>query len=113
MYGITTFQLPLMHLIFGGHTSDFAQKQPAWSREQFKLLKIRVINQALFVFANIVILAFLDTIWLFLSEIFFFCSEVKQHAQTILYKAKKNFLPCYILNRKVIFVKQVFREQKS
>ena len=41
--------------------------------------KLRFSEVCSFVLANMVILAFFDTIWLFLSEINYLGSEVNQH----------------------------------
>ena len=59
------------------------------------------------------ILAFFERIWLLLSKIYFFGSEVKHPAQTLLYRPIHVFFACYTLNGRVIYVLHVFMKQKS
>ena len=57
--------------------------------------------------------AFFERIWLLLSKIYFFGSEVKHPAQTLLYRPIYVFFAGYTLNGRVIYVLHVFRKQKS
>merc|ERR1739836_359195 len=57
--------------------------------------------------------AFFERIWLLLSKIYFFGSEVKHPAQMLLYRPIHFFFACYTLNGRVIYVLHVFRKQKN